>query len=100
MADFLEHDFDNPAHRQHRRPRVEEYLPPEQPDYHHHDARGLQRWIIIAAVAVLVVILFRSPTALLMLAALTGWPTIAASLILVAILSVIAWRERRVGRPF
>jgi hypothetical protein len=45
-------------------------------------------------------VLWRFKLGMLMFAALAGWRMIATFLIVLAILSVIAWRERRVGRPF
>jgi hypothetical protein len=51
-------------------------------------------------IIVTVLLLWRFKLGVLMFAALAGSRMIATFLIVVAILSVIAWRERRVGRPF
>jgi hypothetical protein len=56
--------------------------------------------IVPAAIVVAVLVLWRFKLGLLMFAALAGWRMIATFLIVLAILSVIVWRERRVGRPF
>ena len=105
MTEWIEWDaFPDPPKRQ-REVRVAEILPPRQPEmrlhvHHHHESRGLQRWIKIAAVIFIVVVLFRSPMVLLLLAALAGWQVVSMFLFVIALLALVAWREHRSGRPF
>jgi hypothetical protein len=99
-----EEPWDWPPRKRRRFERVE-ILPPEQPEMHVHvhDARGWepQRWITIAALFVLALILVRSgPLALLMLSALIGLKAIGAAAVTVIIVALIAWREHRAGRIF
>lgn len=103
---WTEWDFDNPAHRQHRRPRIETLEPQSERatirvDIHHHRSGHIlpQHLIIVAALLFLAVIMIRSPGALLLLAVI-GWKFVAAFAIMAAILSIVAYRERRAGRPF
>jgi hypothetical protein len=102
MTDKLEWDWPPEPPRK-QRPRVE-VLEPERPrvrvevEVRHH--RQPPSWIVPAGIIVIVLLLWRFKLGVLMLAALTGWPTIAAALTLVAILAVVARRERRAGRPF
>jgi hypothetical protein len=105
MSDFVEWDFDSPAHRQQRRrsrPQVEiiestDDEPRSRAHVRHHRQPS---WTVPAVVIITVPLLWRLKLGVLMLAALAGWRMIATFLIVVAILSVIAWREHRVGRPF
>jgi hypothetical protein len=108
MAEYVEWDIDNRAHRQRRRPRPRvEILEPlsEQSTIrvdirHHHSGHILpQHLIIVAALLFLAVIMIRSPGALLLLAVI-GWKFVAAFAIMAAIVSIVAYRERRAGRPF
>ena len=111
MADFLEYDFDNPAHRQRRRrqplPLEGEILEPEpeQPTVHvvHHYRRHgptPQRIVIIAAFAILALVLLRSPGALVLLAVMIpSWVWLALGVI-VAVLVLVSIREHRAGRHF
>ena len=103
MTENLEYDWP-PTMRYHRRRRHAEILPPADPPKPHVDVtirhHRQPSWIVPAAVIVAVLLLWRFKLGVLMFAALAGWRMIAAFLIVVAILSVIAWRERRVGRPF
>jgi hypothetical protein len=103
MSEHLQWDFDNPAHRR-RRPRVE-VLPPEEPPRRYHVDVTVRRnrsmpWIVPVAIIVAVLVLWRLKLGLLMLAALVGRDAIEAVLFVVALLGVLAWRERRAGRPF
>ncbi len=101
---WREWDFDNPAHRQHRRQSRVEYLPPEpEPDRrvvvevrHRHD-NGMTWLLVIFAFAV--VLLWR-PFGWLVLFALLGPTYFVAIAATVLILAVAAWCERRHGRPF
>lgn len=59
----------------------------------------LQHWLVVAAIAFAVLMLWRFKTGVQMLLVMS--PTIAASAIVLALaLAFIAWRERRAGRPF
>jgi hypothetical protein len=55
--------------------------------------------VMPAVIIVTVFVLWRFKLGLLMLAALTGWPMIAAVVTLVVIIALMAWRKRRAGRP-
>ena len=57
-------------------------------------------WLVPAMIIVAVLVLWRLRLGLLMGAALVGWQAIEAALFVVALLAVLAWRERRHGRPF
>ena len=96
MTENLEYDWP-PTIRYHRRRRHAEILPHVDVTIRHHRQPS---WIVPAVIIVAVLVLWRSNVGLLMLAALTGWPTIAAALILVVILALVHWRERRAGRKF
>jgi amino acid permease len=96
MTENLEYDWP-PTIRYHRRRRHAEILPHVDVTIRHHRQPS---WIVPAVIIVAVLVLWRSKLGLLMLAALTGWPTIAAALILVVILALVHWRERRAGRKF
>jgi hypothetical protein len=107
MTKHLEWDFDNPAHRR-RRPRVE-VLGPEEPLRARLDVtitrhRSMPPWMMPVAIIVAVLLLWRYGFALLiaglMLAALVGREAIEAAIFVAAILAVLAWRDRRAGRPF
>jgi hypothetical protein len=104
MSQKLEYDWP-PTMRRHRRRRHTEILPPVDPPKRLHVDVTIRHhrqpsWIVPAVVIVAVLLLWRFKLGMLMFAALAGWRMIATFLIVVAILSVIAWRERRVGRPF
>jgi hypothetical protein len=58
-----------------------------------------QHLIIVAALLVLALIAFRSPGGLLLLV-LFGWKVLVGFAVIAAIVSIVAWRERRAGRPF
>jgi amino acid permease len=96
MTENLEYDWP-PTIRYHRRRRHAEILPHVDVTIRHHRQPS---WIVPAVIIVAVLVLWRSKLGLLMLAALTGWPTIAAALILVVILALVHWRERRADRKF
>jgi hypothetical protein len=108
MPDFLEYDFDNPAHRRRSRPQVEIMEPDDEPRRAHHveitirrQRPGIQRVIVTAAMIVLALILIRSgPAAVLMLSALIGLKAIGAAAVTLIIVALIAWREHRAGRSF
>jgi hypothetical protein len=99
MSEWIEWDaFPDPPKRR----RVVEILPPQQPELHvvhHYDSRSLQRWIMIAALVAVAVILVRSPSAMLMLWVLAG-KYLAAGAAFAALLAIVAYRARRSGRPF
>jgi hypothetical protein len=96
MTENLEYDWP-PTIWYHRRRRHAEILPHVDFTIRHHRQPS---WIVPAVIIVAVLVLWRSKLGLLMLAALTGWPTIAAALILVVILALVHWRERRAARKF
>ena len=116
MTKYLEWDYDNPKHRSRRRrqllPLEGEVLGPEpevEPRIHvtvehrHVNQRQpniLPRLVTIAAFVVLALILVRSPGALIMLAVLIPGHFWIAVAVVVAVLVIIAWRERRAGRDF
>jgi hypothetical protein len=103
MTDKLEWDFP-PTKRYHRRPRVEIMGPEEPPRYHRVEVtisrHRRQSWIVPAIIIVTVLVLWRFKLGLLMLGALLGPQAIGAALFVVALLGVLAWRERRAGWPF
>jgi hypothetical protein len=105
MTNKLEWDFP-PTMRPRRRPRVE-IMPEEEPParrYHvdltvrHH--RRPTPWLVPVVIFVAVLALWRTKFGILMLGALVGWQMIGTALFVVAVLGVLAWRERRHGRPF
>jgi hypothetical protein len=110
---YLEWDIDNPKHRQ-RRPRQPppldgEVLEPEprirvEVVHRHQPPRRsiAPQMVTIAALVVLVLILFRSPGALILLAVLlTAQPMLAVAIGgTIAVLIVAALWEWRHGRPF
>jgi hypothetical protein len=113
MPQYLEWDYDNPKHPRRRQPSTPvlegEGLPQqdEQPRVrveviHHHRHHGPtpQRIVIIAAFVILALILFRSPGALILLAALIPGHFWIACGVIVATLAIIAINERLRGRPF
>ena len=53
-----------------------------------------------AIIVIAVLVLWRFRLGLLMAAALVGWQMIGTALFVVAVLGVLAWRERRHGREF
>ena len=107
MTKWKEWDFDFPGHHNAHRSRVEtaEILPPRQPE---HDVRITVRrrrdpivWCVVAAIAFVGLLLWRSPLAVLMLGAMVGWTNILTAMALAVLLvAVAAWREWRHGRPF
>jgi hypothetical protein len=103
MTEKLEWDFP-PTMRPRRRPRVE-VLEPEEPRRYRLDVtvrhhRRSAPWFLPVMIIVAVLLLWRFKLGLLMLAALVGPQAIGAVLFMVAFLAVLAWRERRSGRPF
>jgi hypothetical protein len=82
-----------------------EFLPPQQPEprlhvHHHYNSGFLQYCLRVAAVIFVVLVLFRYPTALLMLAALVSPAYLAAIAAFAALLAFVAYRAHRAGRPF
>ncbi len=114
MADFLEHDFDNPVHRQRRRrlsPILEgEILEPQSEperrirvtiatERRRHNTLP-QQVVIFVAFFVLALIAFRSPGALILLAVLIPNTIWIALGVVVGALVLISIRERLAGRDF
>jgi hypothetical protein len=100
MTENLAYDWP-PTMRYRRGRRHAEILPPAGPPnlrvdvaIRHHRRPS---WIVPAVIIVAALVLWRFKLGMLMFAALAGWRMIATFLIVLAILSVIAWRERRVG---
>lgn len=105
MTERLEWDF--PPTKRYRRPRVEIMQPQERPRYHRveitveHHRRPPPRFLpILIAVAVAVLLLWRYPLGFLLLGALVGWQVVSMFAFVAVILALVAWRERRNGRPF
>ena len=106
MTEKLEWDWP-PTKRYHRRPRIEVLEPEEPPTRHHrveitvrHHRRPAPRFLPVFLAIIAVLLLWRFKFGVLMLAALAGWQIIGTALFVVAVLGVLAWRERRAGRPF
>ena len=105
MSESREWDWP-PTMRQRRKPRVQIMEPEEPPRRYHvdvtvrHHRRALPRFLPVFLVVVAVLVLWRFKFGVLMLAAIAGWQMVATLLFVVAILAVLAWRERRLGRPF
>jgi hypothetical protein len=106
MTEKLEWDWP-PTKRYRRRPRVEVMEPEEPPTrarveitIRHHRRRQPPGFLPIFLVLVGVLLLWRYPLGFLMLGALAGLQIIGTALFVVAVLGVLAWRERRAGQPF
>jgi hypothetical protein len=103
-SDWREWDFDE-LHR--RRPHVE-ILPPEpKPEAHVrvtiHRRNTTPPWVMVALIFVALFVLWRFKFGLLPLAVILGASIEnIADVIVLAIVAftIIAWRERRAGRPF
>jgi hypothetical protein len=118
MPKYLEWDFDNPKHRQRRRrpelPLEGEILLDEEPSprirvevTHRYQPRrhsAPPAWLIVLLIiaAVMWISPFGAVVALVMLSIfLTAYPTVAIVLgVTIALMVIIALRERRAGRPF
>jgi hypothetical protein len=102
MADKVEYDWPPTMRYHRRRPRVEVFEPEEPPTRHHHHVeitvrhhrRALPRFLPVFLVVVAVLLLWRLKFGILMLAALVGYQMIGAALFVVAVLAVLAWRDR------
>jgi hypothetical protein len=103
MSESREWDWP-PTKRYHRRPRVEVLESEEPPRYHRVEVtisrHRRQSWLVPAIIVIAVLVLWRFRLGLLMAAALVGWQAIGTVLFVVALLAVLAWRERRHGREF
>jgi hypothetical protein len=60
----------------------------------------VQHWIMVAAIAVGLLILWRFRFGLLLLTVMGGQTVGEALILAVLVLGVAAWREHRAGRPF
>jgi hypothetical protein len=91
---------------EHGRFKRVEILPPRQPpriEIHvrRHRPDLAQRIIVAAAIGFVLVMLVRSPMAIVTALALFGPANVAtAAFVLVLLLAVVALRERKAGRPF
>jgi hypothetical protein len=102
-------DWPEEPRKRSRRPRIErvEILPPRQPEQRIHVNVNVRRRpnimpraVTIAAMIVLALILVRSPGALIMLAVIIpAWFWLAVGVI-IAVLTIVAIRERLAGRNF
>jgi hypothetical protein len=107
---MLEYDFDNPVHRQRRcrppPPLEGEILTPEpeptivRVDVRHRRRSIAPRVVTIGALVIVVLILFRSPGALILLAALVPPTMWIAAGVIVAILTLMAIISKVRGHPF
>jgi hypothetical protein len=109
MTQRFEHDWPPTVkyHRKARRIETVEILPSrlhEQPRIHinvHAQRRSIAPMVVtIGAFIFLALILFRAPSALLMLIVLIPSFVWFAAAVIVVVLSVVAINERRHGRPF
>jgi hypothetical protein len=103
MSESREWDWP-PTMRHHRRPRVEQ-MEPEwvhrvEITVRHHRRRQPPRFLPVFLIVLALLMLWRFKFGVLMLAALAGWQIIGTALFVVAVLGVLAWRERRTGQPF
>lgn len=107
MVKWTEWDFDNPVHRQRRRPQVEQYLPPEQPRQLHINVRHSHRLAppdlgMAAVVAFFALVLLSWPLrfGLLLLMAMAPRGFLIELAVMVAVVSIVAAIQRRRRRPF
>ena len=110
MTEWIEWDaFPDPPKRR-RKPRVEriQVLPPsprEPPRYHRveitveHHRRPSPRFLPIFVAIVVALLLWRFKFGVL-LAAILGWQTVEMFLFVIALLAILALREKRHGREF
>ena len=110
MTEPMEWDFP-PTMRPRRKPRIEtvEILPPRQPERTvrldvnvRHRSSGInpQHVVIAVALFILLLVLFRSPGGLLMLAVLVPPVIWLAMAVTVAVLVIANIRNHRSGKPF
>src|ERR1700736_6259810 len=95
--------YDWPEEPPRRRQGEEIFLPPEPTvriRYTTQRDNRVQHWIVVAAIAFVLLILWRSPIGVLMLAIMGGRTMLEALILLPVLLAIVAWRERRAGRPF
>jgi hypothetical protein len=108
MTESLEWDWP-PTKRYHkRRPRVE-ILPPKQDEQEPRPQRleiilrsqqqSTTNWPMLLLAVVAVLFLWRNSFALLLIGVI-AWKLVAAMLMIAAVVTIAAWRERRYGRPF
>jgi hypothetical protein len=107
MREWREWDWPQEPRRRSRRPKVEILEPEPTPRVqrveiiHHHRSRATLPHIVTIGSAILAaLILLRAPTAILMMAVLVPPKVWIACGLAVALLVIIAIRERLAGRPF
>jgi hypothetical protein len=109
MTESLEWDWP-PTKRYHkRRPVRVEVLPPKQDEQEPRPQRveiilrsqqqSTTNWPMLLLAVVAVLFLWRYSFALLLIGVI-AWKLVAAMLMIAAVVSIAAWRERRYGRPF
>jgi hypothetical protein len=98
MTAKFEHDWP-PTMRPRRRPMVLEPASSIRARFTVTRERRPSPWAI-AAIVIGLLVLWRFKLGLLMLAALVGPERIEAAMFVVALLAMVAWWQRRSGRPF